>query len=303
MHKKNDAPLKIMVIKTKNKVYVSDNLDGSSYYYSNNIKGCLFDGEPLKDTYRKDWYEVSKVPTKIERKIPASKTNMRYELREGFQETELTPKVINESYIDEDSSYYEVKGLYEQKYELVEEGLEEVPFELNVVAETDEDFEIVKEDYQLKFSLLDRIQVHPVLLPTKPCALSKEDTYRIIRSYIKENIDPKHAAITSDYDFCLTVVKKIPHDPEEYTVNINASYPRRKAKYEKRYKRSRSVEVYNAAPKPYQSYKVVTPFMGNNYEDLQNNIKAFLNDLIAEINEPLVECECCKGMGVIRDGN
>src|SRR5690606_8446244 len=220
------------------------------------------------------------------------------------QETELTPKVINLVYIDEDSEFYEVKGLYDFKYETEEAGFEEIPFEVNVAEEVDGEFEIVRMEHEPKYSLLDRITTHPILLPTKPCHLTNEQSYRIIRNHVKANINPKYARITSDYDFCFTVKKIIDlYMPHEYTVNINQHYPRRKPKYEKRYNRTREETVYEVAPKSYQDYTVVEPFSGKDYEDLKRNIDAFLHNLMEMINEPVVECECCKGRGVVLNGN
>ncbi|PAD70600.1 hypothetical protein CHH83_02015 [Bacillus sp. 7586-K] len=296
------SPFKLIAIKTKNKVLISDNIDGSSYFYSK-IQDYLIDGKTAKNTYKSDWFQLDNLPVKIEKKIPAKKINQRYELREGFQETDLTPKVINESYIDEDSEYYEVKGLYELKYETTEPTYEEIEFEINIIEEIEEDFEITRQDFDYKYNLLDRIQTHPVLLPTKPCSLSREESYRIIRNHVKANIDPKYAAITSDYDFCFTVVKKIElYKPKQYEVNINQG-TRRKPKYQTRFNTNRTVTVFETAPKPYQNYSVCEPFTGKNVEDLNNNIKLFLDELMEKINEPFVECPHCKGNGVVLDGN
>lgn len=299
----NDSVLKLVAIKTKNNVLISDNINGNGYFYTK-LANYLYDGEKPVKTYHKDWFEFNTIPTKIEKQLPARKINERYELKEGFQETELTPKVINKSYIDEDSDFYEVKGLYDYKYETEDSGFEDVPFEITVAEEFDGEFNITRMDYEPKYSLLDRITTHPVLLPTKACYLTKEESYKIIRNHVKTNIDPKYAKITSDYDFCFTVEKVIElHKPYAYEVNVNANYSRRKPKYEKRYNTVRSVKVYEAAPKTYNSYPIVEPFSGKDYDDLKNNIDAFLNNLMEMINEPVVECEHCKGRGVILNDN
>jgi len=296
------STFKLIAIKTKSKVLISDNIEGSSYFYTK-IPNYIIDGEAAKKTYKNDWFQLDSLPVKIEKQVPAKRINERYELREGFQETELTPKVINESYIDEDSEYYEVKGLYELKYEETEPTYEEIEFEINVIEETDEDFEVTRQDYDYKYNLLDRIQTHPVLLPTRPCSLSREDSYKIIRNHVKANIDPRYAQITSDYDFCFTVKKNIElYKPESYTVNINHG-TRRKPKYETRFNKSRTITVFETAPKSYQSYSVCEPFVGKNVEDLNNNIKLFLDELMEKINEPFVECPNCKGNGVVLDGD
>lgn len=303
MEKSNDNVLKLVAIKTISKVYVSDNIEGDSYFHTR-LQNYYFDGEKPKKTYNKDWFEFNSIPTKIEKQLPAKRANERYELKEGFQETELTPKVINLSYIDEDSDFYEVKGLYNYKYDTEKAGFEDIPFEINIAEEIDDEFEIVKMEHQPKYSLLDRITTHPVLLTTKPCYLTKEESYRIIRNHVKANIDPKYAKVTSDYDFCFTVEKVVElYKPHEYTVNINQNYPRRKAKYEKRYNNERRAVVYEVAPKAYNSYPIVESFSGKDYEDLKRSIDTYLHNLMEIINEPVIECEHCKGRGVVLNGN
>lgn len=303
MYKSNDTVLKLVAIKTNNKFLISDNVNGDNYFHTR-LQSYFFDGKKAEKTYHKDWFQLNQEPIKIEKTIPAQKINQRYELKDGFQETDMTPKVINEPYIDEDSEFYEVKGLYDYKYEEKEGGFEEIPFEINIVEEIDGEFEIAKMEHQVKYNLLDRIQTHPILLQNKPCYLTKEESYRIIRNHIKTYIDPKYARVTSDYDFCLTVEKVIElHKPHEYTVDVNAMHKRRKPKYEKRYNTTKSVKVYQVAPKSYQSYPIVEPFSGNDYEDLKKNIDLFLNELMEMINEPVVECEHCKGRGVTYNEN
>ncbi|WP_345806218.1 hypothetical protein [Bacillus subtilis] len=295
--------MKLIGIKTNNCFLVSDNIE-SKRYFNSQLDELLFDGKRATETYKSDWFKLDKEPSVIEKQMPAKKINHRYELKEGFQETDLTPQVINVSYIDEESEYYEVKGLYELKFEEVPQQNEKIEFEMNVIEEIDGELKLQSHNFNLNYNLLDRIQTHPMLLETKPCYLSHEESYKIIRNHIKANINPKFARITSDYDFCLTVVKVLElYKPHEYIVDLNAMYKRRKPKLEKRFQTKREVEIYNVAPKAYQSYPIVEPFSGKDVEDLKSNIKKFLDDLMAKINEPLVECKCCKGRGVILNEN
>lgn len=297
------SDLKLMIIKTASKVLVSDNIKGEGYFNSR-IDCLYFDGEQPKNTFKKDWFEIKNVPTKIQKKRTERKVNQRYELKEGFNETELTPKVINKSYIDDDSEYYEVKGLYNYKYETEEAGFEDVEFEIHLIEELEGEFEITTSQYSPQYNLLDRIQTHSILLELKPCKLTKEETYKIIRSHVKANINPKYAKVSSDYDFCFTVEKVLElHEPETYFVDVNAGYSRRKPKHEKRYKTSRTMKVYEAAPKSYQNYPLVKEFEGKNLEDLKNNVAIFLDNLMEQINEPIKDCEACKGRGVIVNGS
>ncbi|APH36056.1 hypothetical protein [Bacillus velezensis] len=295
--------MKLIGIKTSNCFLVSDNIEGNKYFHSQ-LDELFFDGKRATQTYKSDWFKLDKEPSVIEKQMPAKKINYRYELKEGFQETDLTPQVIKTSYIGEDSEYYEVKGLYDLKFEEIPQENQKIEFEMNVIEEIDGELKLQSHNFNLNYNLLDRIQTHPMLLETKPCYLSREESYKIIRNHIKANINPKFARITSDYDFCLTVVKVLElYKPHEYIVDLNAMYKRRKPKLEKRFQTKREVEIYNVAPKAYQSYPIVEPFSGKGVEDLKSNIKKFLDDLMAKINEPLVECKCCKGRGVILNEN
>lgn len=296
-----ESVLKLAAIKTKEKVYITDNIENKSYFYTE-LKELLFDGQLAKSTYDNNWFEIPSIPNKIEKQRPKSKINQRYELKAGFPESDLTPKIV--SYIDFNEEYDDVRGLYTYKFDEIEEGLDELKFEINIIEEVDGAFEMKRQEYKPIYNFLDKITTHPKLLPLKPCKLSNEDSYRIIRNHVKANINPKYAEITSDYDFCFTVKKKIElYKPRQYQVDINAMYKRRKPKYETRYQQSRSVEIFQIAPKPYQNYTVVTPFEGENYEDLLKNIDTYLDDLMKVINEPLKECKCCKGNGVVLDAN
>ncbi|WP_437132729.1 hypothetical protein [Bacillus atrophaeus] len=295
--------MKLIGIKTNNCFLVSDNIQGETYFHSQ-LKGLLFDGKPATATYKSDWFKLEKEPSVIEKQMPAKKINHRYELKEGFQESELTPKVIYASYIGEDNEYYEVKGLYELKFEEVPQQNQKIEFEMNIIEEVNGELKMQSQNFNLKYNLLDRIQTHPMLLETKPCYLSRAESYKIIRNHIKANINPKFARITSDYDFCFTVVKVLElYKPHEYVVDLNAMYKRRKPKLEKRFQTKREVEIYKVAPEAYQSYPIVEPFSGKDVEDLKSNIKNFLDDLMDKINEPLVECKCCEGRGVILSEN
>lgn len=147
-------------------------------------------------------------------------------------------------------------------------------------------------------------QVHKIFTPEfamhmRPCKLTARDTYNIIRTYIKEHIDHRHAVITSDYDFCLTVQKVVYVDEptmERYNHISKLKQPRlSSAKGDRTH-----YTIFECAPKAYQSYSVVTPFTGESMRDLVNNIDIYLKQLIEAINEPHVACSHCKGNGYVK---
>ncbi len=287
--------LKLIAIKTKDKIYISDNIENSSYFNSV-ISNRLFDDTNAKITYKPYWYEIEKLPTIVKQKSPDTYTNYRYELKAGFPSNDMIPLIIHESTL-EGTMYEEMSGMYDRKCDKVEGIYEAIEFDIEVISEL-ENFYIEKPKYPYSVSIIDSISIHPVLHPERPSSISGVELYRIIRSYIKNNINPLYAEISSDYDFCLTVHKKIKFtEPEKYSVNIG----KRKTKLETRYRLDRKVTIFESAPKAYQSYTVQQGISGKNYQDLENKIEKYLSDLIQEINKPLIDCPSCKGLGVILD--
>jgi hypothetical protein len=286
--------LKLIAIKTKSKVYITDNIENDSYHHCR-LQNYLFDGNTPSKTYKSDWFEIQSIPTTVERLVPKQVIRSWYELSEKYYNTGL-PKQLNKSDFDESSEYESVYGLYERKQEFNEGGLESIPFKLNIIEELDE-FQITRNEFALQHSILDRITTHPILLTLKPCKLSRKESYNIVRKYIKTNIDLKYAVISSDYDFCLTVEKKISHDPIGYQVNVG----KRKPRYETRFNRSRTIKVYETSPEGYSKYPTIEPFEGKNEDDLKQNIQLFLDELMEAINKPYVECKHCEGKGVVLD--
>lgn len=273
-------------------IYAIKTKDG---YYTNHQ---YFEGgtEPAQ---LEGWYFTKSIDKPL--KKVARKTRSVYKLKEAY--SGISGSIPEVCY-----SYDEIEGrddLYDYNQEVVEEERFD-PLE--------DEVKIIKEDPDWNFypnerwntilhKPLDWISTPKVLLQEKECSLTKKETFDIIRDYVKVNIDPNYAQITSDYDFCFTVKKKIElYENEKYTVDINNnifSKRKRKAKYVTKYRTHRFVDVFECAPKPYQDYTVVKPFQGKNYKDLENNIRVYLEDLIKKINEPVKDCKCCKGRGVI----
>jgi hypothetical protein len=286
--------LKIIAIKTKDKVYISDNIKNESYF-NTRLKRYIFDGDKVVETFNKDWFELKQIPNLIQEKKSGEYINKRYELKAGYPISELTPKVI--PYEDNDE-FEEVMGLYERKYDTTEETLENVEFELIIVEELD-DFTIIKQDFDVQYGLIDKISIRPILLPTRPCQTTIQQSYDIIRKYIREHIDSKYARITSDDEWKFTVTKDVKlYEPLEYSIDLNAGTRKRKTNYVSRLKTIKSIKLLEMSYK-HDGYEKPTIFKGSNYEDLLKNINEHLANIVSEINKPYIECPCCKGDGVI----
>lgn len=293
---------KFIAIETKDGVFISDNIQNNQFSNTHKLYRYLFDGVKGEPTYRSDWLSIKAIPTKIELESPEQYVNYRYVLKDGYPVTDKTPKEFPSSKID----YYEdVLGLYNNVYDIKEASIENVEFEINVVACID-DFKIERKQYEFSVSLLDQINFHPVVRYTLPCKMTRKQTYDIIREYVKQNINGKLARVCSDFDFHFAVEKIIALDViESYFIDLNALSKRKKPNYEKRYRKDRRVIVLDIAwdssgAKYTKNQEIIEPFEGENYDDMIKNMNAYLENLIEEINKPIVDCPHCHGLGVIQ---
>lgn len=157
------------------------------------------------------------------------------------------------------------------------------------------------------FSELEQMLTPEFALHDRPCFISSKTTYDIVRAHVLENIDKSQAVVTSNYDFCFTVKKLVKVKP--YTVKRELFKSNGKSykspKFSKKLVEHIQVEVFEMTHnlKNYSNYTVIEGFKGDNINDLCNNIKAYLDELMEVINQPIRQCECCKGTGHIVDQN
>lgn len=315
--------MKIIAIKTNEGYLVSDNVKNEGYF-STRIRDLFFDGEKPNPTFKNDWSKVKSKPSKIEKVIHGGDINKRYELKDKSLSSTFKEVYQYQDVYDSDfdmlPSFSDIKGLYEYKFDKEDDKLYEVVFEWEDVLEIetykepsgfsykalgkwDDEINPVTER-NLKYDILAQVLTPSILIHNQPCSLSRKETYDIIRKFIKDNINSQVAEITSDYDFCFTVKKKIKLDkPHVYQVDVNNLLfgKKRKPKYETRTRIHESVELFNMCHYSYQSYRLIEPFKADSQEDMKQYIENYLNHLIGVINEPLVYCECCSGSGVKLD--
>ena len=305
--------MKLLQIKAGDKLLITDNVEKKTYY-SSRLGSLLFDGKNPVLSYSSDWFIVPNF-SKIQRRVSGGITNYRYELKDkNFAE-----KGFQSSYKREDCQYYDndegwinkeffdvISSLYGLKYDKEEGRTEDIEFEIEEVGEISEipDWANFKNTYRkpIIYSEIDKIIFPKVALHTRPCAITSEESYKLVRKYIKQHINLEVAEITSDYDFCFTVKKIIPLlNPEPYRVNVN-HLTRRKPKYIDKIRKSEKHECFQMtySPKNYNKYTPLPAFRGENLKDLNNNIEKYLKDLITRINQPLSLCPNCKGHGVIK---
>lgn len=152
--------------------------------------------------------------------------------------------------------------------------------------------------------LIDRIIFPEILLHDTPCELSSSQVYEIVRQHIKQYMNYDVAEITSDYNFCFTVKKKITlADPYTHQTEIkkNNGCSYKNPRYNKRYVSIRSVEVFEMthSPENYKGYTPIQSIQANNEEELKEKVDELCKNIVNMINEPLIDCSHCKGQGVI----
>ena len=301
--------MNIIGIKCGEKLFISEH-DGDR---QRSIKNLMIDGEKPTNSFHSNWCIVDKEPTKIQKIIKQSRINHRYELIDSSMMSKKCPLVLRRDDVvyKEDYEWYwkDEYSMYKSLYELISDEqpdiLEEIDFKYETIMIVDEINKPEKFKYSgiIKHQVIDKILFPDIILPSKPCSLNVLESYNIVRKYVKQHINYDVASITSDYDFCFTVKKRIMlSEVEKYTVDVNNSWFNKRTrtpKHETRYKKVREVECFNMAPKPYQSYSVIKAFRGDNQDDLQNNIDSYCENLIEFINKPLEDCPHCKGFGVV----
>ena len=295
--------------------------DKETRYNRSTIEQLEFNGIPVEKTFHVGWYSTLTLDNCL-LVIPERKEIDYYILKENILETPELPK-------KQDKIYYESewRAFYETVYKTIPEEKQEVVITKELVCKIDDiektkgfSFTVKNPTYpnsQPGYNITEDRAIHQLIdtiifpkpaLALRPTKLSSVDSYEIIRNYINDNIDPKYAEVTSNYEFCLTVTKKIPlSETIEYTYDDNFSIfgRKKKPKFKKGYRTERKQVVFECAPirdgKLYQGYSKCIEFSGETYEDLVKNINNYLERIIKEINEPLVDCPKCKGQGVITD--
>lgn len=292
--------LKFEIINCVNYIYIKKENEN----YSSYINSLLFDGVKAQNTNKSNWFKLDKIPSKIEKIKPKVKKNIRWELKEGYSESELMPKIISKSEYDLEE-YEAIIGCYNYMYDEIDDGYEEIEFILNTIY-TREDFNFIKNEYNAKVSTLTEIEQPSDLYQEFPCKLNRSQMMDIIRTHVKNNIDRNFAEITSDYGFHFEVKKKISlYEPYSKMVDSNASWrnSRRKPKWVEKIISTKSETIINLTDgSSSNDYKAdyVPELVGENCEDLKIKLNKYLDDLMKIINTPYCECPHCQGWGLIK---
>lgn len=153
---------------------------------------------------------------------------------------------------------------------------------------------------------IERLLTPEFLLHERPCTLSSSQMYSIVRRHIKDNIDAKYATITSDYDFCFTVKRKVAIKPFVNKTEIKTARGRSysQPKFKTQSVQHKEVEIFEMTTqqKPYNSYTPISSYSANSLKEMQEFIQSYLAALMEEINKPVQECQHCGGTGHLIEG-
>lgn len=290
--------------------------DLDSNYHRTMLDSLIFDGEKAKQTYRKNWYMIKQYPKLIQKK-KVKQINQRYEIRDKNMICEKFPEILTMEQA-KDCTF----NIYDYYYNLYdnEEYLEEIDnIEFQVILEVDnlklpDDINYKAygkvSDYKsgklnitsdnITNSELDKILLPNVMLHTRPCMMSSENLFMILRQHVKDNIDTAIARIQSDYDSHFTVEKLVKlFEPEQLSyTNPFARTKKERNKIHYRTKEFKSYTVLDIKPSPRDQYgHVLNPIYANNYDELNMKIQQWLNDIMDQINEPVELCPHCNGVG------
>jgi len=212
-------------------------------------------------------------------------------------ETMMTPEDWE---VDEIVEFIKIRDLKIDNYEKPEEVKVDILEERKYDGPTNK---IVDFSSVVVYDDLVKLSTPEFMWHTKPCAVPSPIVYSIIRNYIKEKIDRKYARIASDYDFCFSVVKIVSVKPynyskQKYTPRGNSYKP---PKYTSVLVDKKELKIFDMTHTGtnYSGYVPVAHWFGDNLQDLIDNMKAYLDDLINTINEPVTYCTHCDGTGHI----
>ena len=267
--------------------------------------------------------------TSVQQKIQPTKKILHYTLKDKELESSKLPLVVSQ-YWDEEEEETKLLGvegyeaLYEPVFEETPEELVDVPFVvINMGEYTIDNPTNIKQrkirsasegsygnskviEQELKnvvaYDDIVKLLTPEFALEQVPCKLSSHQMYKIVRQYLLENLDMKENIITSNYDFCFTVKKRVHTKP---FITSESSYSGKKLKTKQVQKNEKQVEVFEMTYSGYkgaggyEGYTCIPALHGETLQDLSDKLDEYLYDLVHILNKKVHECECCNGTGHI----
>jgi hypothetical protein len=323
--------MKIFAIESEKGFYISLYPNNEKNYYSALISGLdnfLFDGIQPEKTFHGAWLFIKNKPSKVTHMEAQKTINHRFKLIDESLASEKFPlelpkdieTVDEDDYIIWKEPYTNLRSLYKEIWDEQPKQEVEDTFEFNIILKVNEEnivssnfsYEVQKTQYKsdgttfitnkdITHQELDKILFPSLLLNKTSCKFTSEQSYKIIREHVRNHIDPKVATISSDYDFCFTVQKRVPlAKPYTYQIDLNSfSQRKRKPKLVTREQKEKHIEIFEMthSEAKYRGYTPIREFEASNEGELKEIIDQYLKDLMTYINEPMKECDVCLGCG------
>mgnify|MGYP003478788441 CR=1 FL=1 len=330
------APVCLDVYRTNVGIFVKSLWNG--YYNSScKINGILCT-EGIQKTGGFIYFPTILAIETITRKTPGVVKLVGHKLKNPTCECEALPLHLGpdaiEVEIDDDENtilsgpYADRAAMYEVVTETTEPVWENVPFtvrelgyfevdkindpvNMSVCMKQDtlsyKDTAVVDLKDIVTYEEIERLLVPEFLIHERPCHLSSHQMYKIVRAYVHDNHNRECAAITSDYDFCFTVKRRVKKaKPLERKTEVltkgNRSYkpPRfSTTKVEDTYNEIFEMTYAEYKNGGYEKYTPIAPLYANNLAELATFLKQYLDDLMEVINTKATECPHCEGHGII----
>lgn len=303
----------------------------AEYSYTTNLGNISsINGIDVNDIPRiyPSWYKIDSEIKDVHVKVPGRRIPDGWVLRDPTlpMPAELTDQDLWLTEDDDDVPVFDgpkksIGPLYDRRYKYEPETSKPVDFTATLISEVEIDSLNQPDKMVIKYKgstrdnavdtdlskivvyeELERILTPEFLLHRRPCMLTSEQVYSIVRAYIKDHIDPACARITSDYNFCFEVKKIVRTTPYFST----ESYIRgRQWKTKEVRKEEKLVDLFSMTYRGYSGnggygkYPCINEWRANSLVEMQQHIKEYLSDLMEEINRPVEECSHCNGNGHI----
>lgn len=315
-------------------------ISGVSYYGSNTLAGnniVEINGVDVSNLqpHNANWYLIDTELKDFKKKTHETKKHIGWKLKNPKIASEELPEVLEVHQIERDydeddgytGSHAQYFALYEPVYETIPSEILPVEVEVTLLREIDvgnysKPAEMKVDVREGSFggktqtvdlsSIVNISEIEALLTPefmhhTRPCSLSSEQVYKIVRQHILSNIDSKVARVTSNYDFCFTVEKVVETKPyptkkEQLTRSGRSYKPPRFTTASASTKLQKIFEMTWAGYKGsggYQGYTCIEGWSADSLQELYDNMQKYLSELMQEINKPVVECQHCNGTGCI----
>ncbi len=144
-----------------------------------------------------------------------------------------------------------------------------------------------------------------ILLYNKPCTIKPAQLMKVIRSFLRDNMDLRYAIFDRDDSSSIAIKKVVKIKTEEIWAEEkkNGGDPYVVPRFSTSFRTQRDTPCVFKIKSPsittyLKDYHTVEPLEGSNVKDLKDRLDVYLKSILKVVNEPLKDCECCGGRGV-----